>query len=183
MTGVQTCALPIYTAKVTVKTPADPTTAISVDHNVICYGGQVVLTAHTTGGVDSIANPYIYTWYRNGVEIEGATDSLVVDRPTNIDRDTNSFGYYATVRQEVSGCQSVESNTVKVEVLPNPTLTITGDPILCGANPNANLVAHLLDSVGPYTYDWKKDGVSTGVSTQSYTAALSQRDYVPLPKN
>ena len=165
------------TAKVTVKTPADPATVVSVDHNVICYGGQVVLTAHTTGGVDSIANPYIYTWYRNGVEIAGATDSLVVDQPTNIDRDTNSFSYYATVRQEVSGCQSVESNVVKVEVLPNPTLTITGDPILCGANPNANLAAHLLDSVGSYRYEWKKDGVATGVNSQTYTEALAQRDY------
>ena len=39
----------------------------------ICDGGQVTVTAHAHGGVDSTEFPYIFTWYRNNELMEGYT--------------------------------------------------------------------------------------------------------------
>ena len=143
---------------------ADPiidSITVSDEDTVICAGGEFTLTAHTT--VDSVLGVATYTWFRDGVEIEGAHDSVLIEHPVTVDNDSVNYTYTVLVTMSASGCQSViDSNSTQViTVLPNATVQIEGDPVICGAGDELDtirLVANVNDTsarVDGFTYEWR----------------------------
>ena len=90
----------------TVTVAAAPTGNISPANATICSGGSTTLTA--TGG-DS------YTWYRNGIEINGQTGSTLLV--------SQAGTYTVTIHDGV--CSGPASNNAVVTVSASPTGTIS----------------------------------------------------------
>ena len=86
----------------------------------ICDGGQVTVTAHAHGGVDSTEFPYIFTWYRNNELMEGYTDSTFTVSDLTVDGDITNYVFSATVHQTAAGCESVRAYADTLTVNPNP---------------------------------------------------------------
>ena len=187
----------ISNAEVTVNVHADPvvTVAISDNDTNVCEGGQFTLTA--TAVYDSILGLPTYTWFRNGVEIENATEATLTESPVTVDGDLTSYRYEVLVTLTASGCQSVitDSSTIDVHVYPNSTVEISGDPIICGAGMNAVstvLTANLNDTVvdaDGYTFEWRlfnrtidsTDANVNGAADSSvldYTLTVSDNPYI-----
>jgi hypothetical protein len=58
------------------------------DLDTICEGRQVRMHAYVSGGVPG--GEY-YTWYRNGVEIEGAHGPVYAESPLTVDNEVTSM--------------------------------------------------------------------------------------------
>ena len=150
--------------EIVINVHADPiidSITVSDNDTVICAGGEFTLTAHTT--VDSVLGVATYTWFRDGVVIEGAHDSVLIEHPVTVDNDSVNYTYTVLVTMSASGCQSVvDSNSTQViTVLPNATVQIEGDPVICGAGNDLDtirLIANVNDTsarVDGFTYEWR----------------------------
>ena len=126
---------------------------VTLSVNSICDGGQVTITA-TNSNDDSVFGTPVYTWYRNGVLIEGVTSASFTESPLAVDGDVTTYIYSATVSYSVSGCQSVNYVADTLSVYANPTVTISGDPIVCNAGDNnVTLTANVIGAL-PVSYQW-----------------------------
>ena len=140
---------------------ADPVIdSISVSDTMICEGAPIVVTAFVTKS-DSINGAATYTWYKNGALMEGIVDSTFTDYPTVTDGDQAEFVYSAVVTLAGTGCDAkmVYSKTVVVNA--NPTVVISGDPIICNGT-NVHLTANVNDTLtdaAEITYEWRLDNV------------------------
>ena len=123
--------------EIKVVTPLELTLTLTPDTN-ICQGGQITLTATEGDGV--------YSWMRNGVTIEGATTNTISESPLAVDGDSTAYNYGVVFTPEFAGCRSTMTDTL-VYVFGNPTVVISGDPIICNvmAGDNVNLRANLND--------------------------------------
>ena len=166
-------------ANVTVNVVADPVVTFTTTPDTICVGGQITLNATATVG-SSIANPqFHYFWYRNGQLLEGVDTAFLVDAPTLEDIDANQYVYSLYVTLDNSGCASAMFRDT-VNVYQNPTITVTGDQILCGNSDQniVNLTAFLNDTIpGTYTFAWREDNVETGVSDRTFSKNKPYRQY------
>lgn len=160
---VQTTSSCLSYSEITINVHEDPTVALAIsdEDTVICEGGQFTLTA--TAHYDSILGAATYTWYRNGIEIEGVEGNVLTESPVTVDGDITNYTYEVVVSLEASGCQSVvtDSSTINVEVHPNLTVVIAGDPVICGAGVAADhviLTAQVNDTsayADGYEYEWR----------------------------
>ena len=174
------CAATSDTLTVTVN--ADPVIdSISTDltdGTVLCEGAQFTLTAHVSGGVNG---GEIYTWYRNGEIIEGATGATYTDSPVAVDGDVTVYNYTVAVAQTAAGCGSaVFATPVAITINPNPTLAIETDPIVCVATENnITLIAHVDPTPAtPFTYTWYEDNsVIASENDGTLTITRPYRDY------
>lgn len=119
--------------------PATP--VVTVDSTTISDGDQVTLT---------VSNPIvnaIYTWYRNGVLIEGAAQAVLVDAPTTVNGETSNYSYSVVAVLDNSGCVSGISEPIVVTVnipVTLPTVTtgtvsnITETTATCSGNVTAD---------------------------------------------
>ena len=96
--------------------PATP--VLTADNATIYDGGQVTLT---------VTNPVagaVYTWYKNGVLVDGATQAVFIDAPTTVGGEATSCVYNVMVALANSGCVSEISEpavvTVNVPAIPGP---------------------------------------------------------------
>ena len=141
--------------------PVIDSITVSDNDTVICAGGEFTLTAHTT--VDSVLGIATYTWFRDGVEIVGAHDSVLTEHPMTVDNDSINHTYTVLVTMSANGCQStIDSNSTRViTILPNATVQIEGDPVICGAGNERDtlrLIANVNDTsarVDGFTYEWR----------------------------
>ena len=134
---------------------------VTASRNTICEGGQVVF--------DATGNAPAYIWFNNGVEIPGENQATLI---LNFDE----IGVYAITAKAVSayGCMSAQASAPEfVHVVMQPTVQITGDPIICGADQYLNLYAVLNDTDPSlnYTYDWRLYNYSTSNGDNNYTSA------------
>src|SRR5690606_29454950 len=127
-----------------------------------CPGGTVTLTAVVSGGVAN--DNYSYQWYRvsNGIStaINGATTSVYTTSPLLLG---DSYEYYVTINSFVSGC-SASSGTVEANVVPEPTVSITGANAVCEGGV-LTLTALVQGGIQPvnYTYTWTyQQGTNSG---------------------
>ena len=144
----------------------------------ICDGGQVTLTASIEGGVQG---GEVFTWYRNGVVIPGATTATIVESPLAVDGDATSYVYNVTVAQSANGCESVlDTNTaISVVVNANPTVTISGDPIVCNVEGNnVRLTANVNGNLD-VTYQWFED--NTPIDGQASSVLNMNKPYREYP--
>ena len=164
------------TGKATVNAVADPVIeSITVSEYAICEGDQVTVTAHITSefGVGT------FTWFRNGILLEGVTGSTFVDVPAATDFDTTRYVYSAYMTNTPSGCQSLVKEAAVVDVFDAPTVTISGDPIIC-ANDSNNITLHANATGNELTlnYQWyENDTILTGETSDVLTLTRDYREY------
>lgn len=132
-------------------------TIINPNNTDICLGDSVLIEAVTQNGVT-------YQWRKNGVNINGATDTLYW-----------AFGQgdYDVVMTNVAGCSGV-SNLVSIteKTSPNPRIRSNAGFVLC---PQDTIILDVLSNGTYNTIEWFKDGSpfgSGGVAQQITQAGL-----------
>ncbi len=129
---------------------------IQLSNNNICFGGQLEITALVDNHVDG----EVYTWYRNGILMEGATAATIFDTPGIIDNNTQQYEYTAIVTRPAAGCVSMPVTSATVTVYPNPTPVITGDQHVCETD-SVFLIANVDTTgmaAGSLHYTWYESG-------------------------
>ena len=134
----------------------DPQTREEAD--VACNDAQVLVQAQ---GIDFERTDYIYTWYKNGVLVPGADGFSFIDQLNNTTND-QILVTYQLVLGSTSGCPSVSSNTVELQVWPPFDLFITGPTQICeGADVELMVNASTLEWYGSFIvsddYVWYVD--------------------------
>ena len=132
--------------------PATP--VVEVDNAVVCDGGQVTLM------VTNPNNNAVYTWYRNGVVIEGAHNYILTESPVTVDGDLTTYVYTVTSTLPMSGCTSLTSIPTTVTVIPTPVVAVSveGNTTVCEGG-STTLHANVSPAGDMYTYQWYKDNV------------------------
>ncbi|VXB11586.1 conserved exported hypothetical protein [Flavobacterium sp. 9AF] len=134
--------------------------------NTVCLNTNPVL--NTTIINNALLIPSVdvlsYQWYLNSNPLNGQTNASLTP---NVPGD-----YYVIVSN--NSCSDVQSNTIRI--IANPNITIQNNQTICeGDNytiTSANSNASINNNV---TYEWYKDGVSTGVNTANYTVNASNQ--------
>ncbi|MEA3505505.1 MAG: hypothetical protein U9R32_09990, partial [Bacteroidota bacterium] len=112
---------------------------INAQNNEICFGGQMILKANTSGG----SGDYTYSWTSDP---EGFTSSLY--NPTVIPEETTT--YYLTVDD---GYNSVNSEfTLVVNPLP---IAVAGDDFSIPHGTSTRLSGAATSGTGNYSYKWE----------------------------
>ncbi|MDX2196751.1 MAG: LamG-like jellyroll fold domain-containing protein [Cytophagales bacterium] len=102
-------------------------------------------------------------WYNLGNSIAGANASVLT---INSNIAQNSI-YSARVS---NGCGLVTSSGIAVNIIANPTITVTSSPIMACPGLNYTLTASGSGGGGISSYQWYKDGLAiAGATSQSYT--------------
>ena len=131
------------------------TPVVTVNQATVFDGGQVTLT---------VANPVdgaLYTWYRNGMLIDGATQATLVDMPMTIDGEATTYNYSVMAVLNNSGCVSEisEPAVVTVSATPMAMVTVDGSTVLCEGS-STTLHVDVTPQNGPtYSYQWYEDGM------------------------
>ena len=131
--------------------------SVGTPQTSICYGGQLTITASPEGGNQEGDT---YTWYRNGILMEGATAATIYDTPEIIDNNTQQFVYTAILSRPAPGCTSDAVTSDVVTVYPNPVVVITGDQHVCETD-SVFLIANVDTvgmNVGGLHYTWYESG-------------------------
>jgi large repetitive protein len=148
----------VNTSTKTITVFADLTANISGGTSPICYNTDSgTLTATGIGGTGS----YSYMWYKDG-------KSTSVTTPTYSPGilDSTSVFYCAITS---GSCGTVNTNMKTITVLADLTANISGGTSnICFNTAPGSLTATGSGGSGSYTYLWYKDGISTGITTQTY---------------
>ena len=141
--------------EITINVNDIPETPVVTADNTLIYDGGPVTLSVTNPAADAI-----YTWYRNGILIDGATNYVLTDYLTTIDGDVAFYNYTVRTQLPMSGCVSNLSANTVVTVNPTPTavVSVVGDTVFCEGGTSvlhANVTP--LDNSNP-TYQWYKDG-------------------------
>ena len=155
---VEVVAKPAITSITEVNMPED---------RMVCDGYQVNMTANVEGGVEG---GEVFTWYRNGVEIEGATQATLTEVVSALNGETTTYTYTVAVAQATSGCVSeIYDGLAEITVNPNPVLQLVTNPIVCNdEGDNITLTANLNPEMEGATFKWFEDNVEMDPAT--YTA-------------
>ena len=131
-------------------------------------GYDLTISATAQGGIAN--EPYIFTWYKNGVVIEGVTDSIFHDATIISGTEAEQITYSAVVSQPSANCVSERKSAEVVTVRPLPVVVISGDQMLC----EGDVITELLGNVSwDHTFDldsiqqtWYMNNVPTGMALQ-----------------
>jgi len=148
----------VSTSTTTITVYDNLTAAISGGTSPICYNtAPGTFTATGTGGNGS----YTYLWFKDGVTTGVTTQTYA---PGNL---TATAAFYCEVTS--GSCGTVSTSTTTITVYDNLTAAISGgtSPICYNTAPGT-FTATGTGGNGTYTYLWFKDGVTTGVTTQTY---------------
>ena len=131
MTALQRNSLCIATSnEVIVDVIPDPIIAsVTLSDYIACQGVEVTITANP--GNYTPASTDVYTWYRNGVRIPGATTQTITEALMTVDNNTQTYVYSAVVTREPAGCTSEPVASQALTVYRNPVVAITGDQHVC----------------------------------------------------
>ncbi len=131
-------------------------TSVTVNNYAVCVGSQLTITAN----LDDTVEGEVFTWYRNGILMQGATGRVITDSPELVDNNTQQFTYTAVVTRPAAGCTSLATTSNTVTVYANPTVVITGDQHVCETD-SVFLIANV-DTVGLNAgllhYTWYESG-------------------------
>ena len=157
---------------------ADPTVSVSADDATICAGGTATLTATVGSG----AGTTFYQWQYNNSgtweNISGATASVY----TTPVLATGFHDYRVEITQD-AGCNVVSSD-VTIEVVDDPTVTISADDTDICDGGFVTLTATVSGGAGTTLYQWQEEtspGVWNdipGATSSTYqTPTLTPDDY------
>ena len=151
---------------------------VDLDATSICEGRSFTIGANVVNG--GVAGGEVYTWYRNGVVMEGFHQDHITDAPVAIDGEPTDYVYAVTVKQAASGCESELFTLDTITVNPNPTLELVTDPIVCVAEVD-NVVLHANVQPEPATdvqYMWMEDNLVVDITNENtYAFTKPYRDY------
>jgi hypothetical protein len=133
---------------------SEPVTASKPTSQNACPGSSVNFST-VAGG----AGPFTYQWSKNGVPIPGATSGSYTINPVTVAAEA----VYSVL---VTGaCGSVQTEAAGLFVqLPIQATTPVSPKVCPGTNGTISTVA---SGTGPYSYQWKKDGVVIPGATES----------------
>ena len=169
----------------TIKVINNPVLSIAVDQpDTLCAGGEFTLTATSNW---TTPNGY-YAWYRNSVLVPGANASTLTESPLPVDNDYTYYEYEVVYFPEVEGCKSDTVDTI-MHVFSNPTVVISGDPLVCNYPANVSLTANVNDHHGelydtanfaPLYYEWRISNSNTDQHTAHIDTVLpaSENPYI-----
>ncbi len=122
--------------------------------STVCSGSSITFTANTGTG-------YTYKWYRNNVLLTATTQTYT----------TGTAGSYK-VEVSISGSCAVQSNTVTLTVINNPTPTVTaGGPTTFCAGQSVTFTANTYAGV---VQQWQKNSVNiAGATAATYIATTA----------
>ncbi len=140
-------------------TPSTP--LLMVDNTVICDGGEVTLSI-----TNPDSNPLIlYTWYRNGVVIPGATHTIFTDMPTTVDGEATNYTYNVMASYFNSGCYSNSSAlTVSVNDVPETPVLVVDNAIVFEGG---QVTLTVSNPVSGAIYIWYRNGIIIEGATQA----------------
>jgi hypothetical protein len=136
----------------------------TVSNTAPCVNGSVSITSGMGG------SGYLYQWQKNGVDlVNGANVSGATSQTLTLSNFSaaNNGGY--TCNLFTPGCMAVSTltDTIKASTSAAPTFTIQPISVTpCLGNGSGFSVAI---SGGTATYLWKKNGVSTGITSSVYS--------------
>ena len=128
---------------------------------IACEGAQIRIEAIADSSTYTPRATDVYTWYRNGIRIPGATNRVLFDTPTTIDQNTQQFVYTAVVTLEEPGCTSLPVSADALTIYRNPVVVITGDQHVCETD-YTFLIANvdtIGQNIGNLHYTWYIDGM------------------------
>jgi len=151
--------------EVTLIVNANPNTSLTVgfDQTVVCQGETIEVTiVNSQTGV----NYELFDNFSNSISsvVAGTGSDIIIDTDflttTQTDIEVRAINSSTT-------CNSILTNeSITVHALPGaPAISSSGSTVCDGANPDVTLISSL--APGPGSYRWYKDGVATGVVTQS----------------
>ncbi len=138
-----------------------------------CTSVSNIITVTTGGNLQATITPASsgnsYQWMKDGLPIAGATGQTYV---------ANGSGNYAVV--VTTTCGTATSATVTVsEINITAHITANGSTEIC---PEGSVVLQADTGVG-YSYQWMKDGIAIGGSTQYLIVASSAGNYSVMVTN
>jgi gliding motility-associated-like protein len=152
------------TTSIQIQVVPPPVVSITRTLAQVCAGAPVTLTATTTrpaGSGSNLADTYTYLWSGPGVPANSTGATLIVT-PTTVGRNTYTVSVTGASRYNCSATQ-----TVQVEVVPQPTLVATTDNAFVCPGGTANLRATATAPNGfsdNYTYTWTGGGLPAGTT-------------------
>ncbi|SFC75501.1 DUF7507 domain-containing protein [Flavobacterium phragmitis] len=171
---------------VTAAVAADPSITVQPEGGSVCTGGTFTLTVAAAGGTPGLN----YQWFSSSDNVSFELISGATSNTFSTPALTSDTYYRVEVSAAGNGCGLTASNSVLVDVIPDPTVTQqpVGNTICSGASHTMNVTASGDDQGGTLIYQWQSsaDGASgwadvtdgTGAATASYTtAALSSTLY------
>jgi len=134
--------------------------------NTACLNTNPILnaTVNNSALLNSTIDVLRYQWFRNNIGITGLNSSSFTP--------TQPGNYFARVSN--GPCSTVDSNSINI--IANPNVSIANNQVVCeGSNytitsSNANGINNTA-----ITYEWFKDGISTGITTPNYTVNASNQ--------
>jgi len=162
----------VTTNAVTVAVIENPSiTSQPVDINE-CVGGTTALSVTATGGTPSLT----YQWYSNtslsnagGTSITGATSSTYTPASTF----AGTYYYYCVISASGTGCTSVTSNAVTVNIIDAPAITTQPSDITECVDGNTVLSVTATGGTPSLTYQWYSNTSLSNSGGTSLTGATS----------
>ena len=142
--------------------PRPVITNILASDNIVCNGAEVVLVATTDQENDLDA---VYTWFRNGIEIEGANLPVFSENVFTTDNHQTVNIYSASATFPASGCVTEWTHDLDAVVLINPaptTASITGNNVICEGD---STILSVYTDVDFYNVIWT-DGSGMPISVE-----------------
>jgi len=140
-------------------TPIKPTIT-SKGSTTFCNGKSDTLTASSKGASS-------FQWYKNGIVISGATDSIYV---------ATDSGYYKVIGVSSLSCNSLVSDSIQINVNPTPikpTITSKGSTTFCSGKSDTLTAS----SKGASSFQWYKNGIVISGATDSVYVATDSGYY------
>jgi hypothetical protein len=156
--GVPCESVPTTHVEVTVVSPASFTTQPAANQSVCVGGTSPTLTVAATGGVPA----YIYQWYSNTTNSNsggtnlGASNGAQTATLTIPTGTASDLYYYCEVgSQPQGGCEAITSNTGRVTVAPDPTITAASSITICTGGTADLISTPGSDGAGTCSVQWQ----------------------------
>ena len=155
---------------------ATPLATTSPANATVAAGSTASFSVTASGGT----SPYSYKWFKNGVQVAGATSAAFSFVTQSTD---NGALIHAVVTDSATSPASVISSDATLTVTALPPVSITTQPAntTVPVNTTASFTVAVTGGKSPYVYAWFKNGVqvSSGSSpTYSFTAAAADNGAV-----
>lgn len=170
VTATNSCATTVSDAYgVTVSPVVTPAVSITASATTICSGSAVTFTATPTNG----GTIPVYQWTRNGNNIAGATSSVYTTSGLN---NGDVMRVVLTSGAVCASANTATSNAITINVTATvvPDVFVTSDTVgaVCSGT-TVTYTATAINTGNNPVYTWKRDGVTVGSNSATYTTEVT----------
>ena len=169
LTSSATCASPTIATsnviKINVNSKVIPSVSISTPSTTVCPGSPVVFTATSVNGGSL---PY-YTWVKGGVVVQrGISNTYITDYILNGDQ----IWVTLTSNAECANPNTVVSDRIILSLASpvTPSVSVTATALSICSGTNVTFTATSVNGGNAPSYQWLKNGVSTGSNSNVYSS-------------